>query len=303
MAKKARIVVIGDVMLDIYRYGDVDRISPEAPVPVVLLDKTEKNLGGAGNTFANLLSLGASCILFGMVGRDHYGLVEIPTLIHEHYQEAEVQLHNSGTHCTIVKERIIARGQQICRVDREIKKDVNVNVSFLNALEKELLKADVVIISDYAKGFYSEAIQDSVTACKKKRGYSVVLDPHPENAHFYESIDYATPNMKEYLEIGGNAFWDMGCTGVLRTEGANGMTYISQTDFDYHIGTHAQEIFDVSGAGDTVCAVFSYMLAHRFSAKQSMEVANRCAGIVVAKRGTVPIQRSEFDRMMRGLKQ
>jgi D-beta-D-heptose 7-phosphate kinase/D-beta-D-heptose 1-phosphate adenosyltransferase len=301
--KKPRIVVIGDLMLDIYRYGDVDRISPEAPVPVVLLNKTVKNLGGAGNTFANLYHLGANCKLMATVGRDHYGLVEIPNLLHDNYPGAETQLFQNIAASTTVKERVIARGQQICRIDRET---VDAPISNFHGervslnLRLALSDCDVLLISDYAKGFYNEELRNVIHEEKINKKFIVVLDPHPKNAHLYKDIDYATPNKKEWLEIGGSKFWDMGCSIILRTEGPEGMTLIGKEDADYHIGTVAQEVFDVSGAGDTVCAVFSYMLAHRFGVTTSMEVANRCAGIVVAKQGTVPIERHEFDRMLRG---
>lgn len=305
MEKKPRIVVVGDVMLDIYRYGDVDRISPEAPVPVVLIKESYKNLGGAGNTFSNLYSIGSNCFLIGIIGRDRYGAVDLPDMIHEKYPNAKFYLYSSANHITIIKERVIARGQQICRMDWE-----DANAMFkeedqerLNqVLIAHLEECDVLIISDYAKGFITEKTMRTISICKHQKNFHIILDPHQKNAWLYNDIDYATPNKKEFDEIGLSKFWDMGCKAVIRTEGADGMTIIHEDADELHLSTVAQKIFDVSGAGDTVSAVLGYMLAHKFGLVQAVIAANESAGVVVAKPGTVPIKRSEFDKILRRLK-
>jgi D-beta-D-heptose 7-phosphate kinase/D-beta-D-heptose 1-phosphate adenosyltransferase len=307
MVKKPRIIVVGDVMLDIYRYGDVDRISPEAPVPVVLIKESYKNLGGAGNTFANLYSLGCNCYLIGMVGRDRYGLIEIPELIHKKYPDAHYHFHQSKDHITILKERIIARTQQICRLDWE-KPDVSLDGEDLDRVEQLLLShlenCDVLIISDYAKGFINFGVMCAISKAKEKNNFTVILDPHPKNAYLYNDIDYVTPNRKEYDEIGITKFWDMGCKAIIRTEGADGMSIIQKEDGgdSIHLSTVAQQIYDVSGAGDTVSAVVGYMLGLKYSLIQAVTAANECAGVVVSKPGTVPIKRSEFDKILRRVK-
>lgn len=305
MNKKPRIVVVGDVMLDIYRYGDVDRISPEAPVPIIHVKKSEKSLGGAGNTFANLYALDAHSSLVGLIGRDHYGSVELPSLIHKKYPSANYHFQSIQNFCTIIKERVIARGQQICRLDWEItepelydeEKSITVKI-----LTDFLLGCDVLIISDYAKGFINEFTMRLIHDMKEREKFIVILDPHPKNAWLYTDIDYATPNKKEFDEIKSAAFWEMGCEAIIRTEGADGMSIIPKNGTIHHFNTVAQEIFDVSGAGDTVSAILGYMLAHRFGLVQAVTVANECAGVVVAKPGTVPIKRDEFNKIMRRIK-
>lgn len=306
MNKVPRIMVVGDVMLDIYRYGEVDRISPEAPVPVVLVKNSFKNLGGAGNTFANLYSLNVRCFLMGIVGRDRYGQVEIPDLIHKKYPSADYNLYPSANHVTIIKERVIARTQQICRLDWEKPNAVLDEDEDLprveGILEAHLENCDVLVISDYAKGFITFHTMCVISKMKAKKNFIVVLDPHPKNAWLYTDIDYATPNKKEFDEIQANKFWDMGCKAIIRTEGADGMTIIQQDDADIHLQTVAQKIFDVSGAGDTVSAVLGYMLAYKFNLINAAIAANECAGIVVSKPGTVPITRNEFDKILRRFK-
>lgn len=307
MGENPRIVVVGDVMLDIYRYGEVDRISPEAPVPIILIEKSIKNLGGAGNTFANLYALNnIYCFLMGIVGRDQYGTIDLPNLIREKYPSADYNLYPSANHDTIIKERIIARTQQICRLDRE-----NVNAVLeenedlprvKKILEFNLKYCDILIISDYAKGFITPHTMSIISKMKKEKNFIVLLDPHPKNALIYSDIDYATPNKKEFDEIQIGKFWDIGCKAIIRTEGAEGMTIIQQDDANLHLKTVAQEIFDVSGAGDTVIAVLGYMLAHKFNLINSVIAANECAGIVVSKPGTIPITRNEFNKILRRFK-
>jgi D-beta-D-heptose 7-phosphate kinase/D-beta-D-heptose 1-phosphate adenosyltransferase len=302
MKANPRIIVIGDVMLDIYRYGDVDRISPEAPVPVVHIKNSTKGLGGAGNTFANLCGLNSRSTLIGIVGTDRYGLVEIPAIFHEKYPKADYLFIKSSVHPTIVKERVIARTQQICRMDWEnVDAPMPIEVQFKinELLRKETRDCDILLISDYAKGFINQNTMNTIHTLKEEQHFVIVLDPHPKNVPIYGNIDYATPNMKEYEEIGETKFWEMGCRAIIRTEGANGITIIQPGQGDIHLTTAAQQIFDVSGAGDTVSAVFSHMIAFKFGLVEAVTAANASAGVVVAKPGTAPIKRTEFDKIMR----
>jgi len=297
--KKPKFLVIGDVMIDVYQYGEVNRISPEAPVPVVTIKKTVKNLGGAGNMFVNLYNLGATAMLIGETGKDVNGLTVIHQLMHDSCPEAYYWFHLNSVAPTIIKERVLAQTQQICRIDKEMldyKRSLIAVATIDKVIKKELETADFVILSDYAKGFITKNIIETIGAAKKEKKFKVILDPHPNNKSIYAHIDYAVPNKKEFDEIGVESFWKMGCTRILRTEGADGMTLIT-LEGEHHISTVASDIFDVAGAGDTVCAVFTYCLSSGFSAKRAMAVSNNCAGIVVSKKGTVPITKNEFKKV------
>jgi len=306
MKKMPRILVIGDIMLDIYRYGDVDRISPEAPVPVVHIHKSTKSLGGAGNTFSNLFQLNSTnCMIVSIVGRDRYGLVDIPDIFLESFPNSCRCTLEVSEICTVIKERIIARSQQVCRLDWETVNPVLSEPTLMRlktALIPELSKADVVVISDYAKGIICPEIINLIEERKKIKKFITILDPHPKNTSIYSGIDYATPNKSEFDQIGFSAFWGMGCKAIIRTEGEGGMSAFVQNGDDFHFDTEAKKIFDVSGAGDTVIAVLAHMLAFKFSLLDAVIVANQCAGVVVSKPGTTPIQRHEFDKILRRIK-
>jgi rfaE bifunctional protein kinase chain/domain len=292
---KARVLVVGDVMLDRYWYGDVSRISPEAPVPVVLVNEKREDLrlGGAANVAHNCAALGAQTRLLSVVGNDDAGK-QLAQLLKQRGVAAD--LHRDRSIRTTEKLRIIGRQQQLVRLDFERTPSREVLASKLTQYRAALPDCDVVVLSDYGKGGMTHIRQMIQLARRAKK--RVLVDPKGDDYSRYRGASIVTPNRQELREVVGT--WrdeadmarraeslrrKLGLEALLVTRGEEGMT-LFRAGRKVHIKTEAREVFDVSGAGDTVIAALAVMLAAAQSVEVAMRIANRAAGIVVGKFGT-----------------
>ncbi len=310
-----RILVIGDLMLDRYIYGTVRRISPEAPVPVVNVTHEKSVPGGASNVAWNIQSLGGRGEIAGAVGHDTEART-LKTLL----QQGGVDGHGVWTHDavrTTVKTRIIADRQQVVRVDWEDALPLGGEPlqEFCRLIEKQIERADGVIIEDYGKGVICQPVVDVVLAAARTRGIPVGYDPKDDHALDVRGVTVATPNRKEaYMavgreepfhdrppmddsdlqEIAGRLQEKWGVELLVITLGPHGMYLLEQGGKPVHVPTRAREVFDVSGAGDTVISVCTLALAAGATHREAAELANYAAGIVVAKLGTAPCSADEL---------
>ncbi len=298
---QVRLLVVGDVMLDRYWFGEVNRISPEAPVPVVKVERSEERLGGAANVARNAGALGAQTALLSVVGDDDAGRA-LQRLLNEGGIAAG--LHVDRDIDTIVKLRVVARQQQLLRIDFETPPSHEILLAKLAEFEKRVNECDVVILSDYGKGgltHISEMIRLARTA-----GKPVLVDPKGDEWGKYAGATVITPNRSELREVVGR--WssdeelaakagklraDLGLDALLVTRSEEGMTLFAGTEV-HHQPAQAREVFDVSGAGDTVIATLAVMLAAGAGWSEAIRVANVAAGIVVGKLGTAVVSREEL---------
>lgn len=312
----ARILVYGDLILDHYIWGKVNRISPEAPVVVVEVTEESKRPGGAGNVANNLAALGAKPVICGVVGDDDYGK-SLLTLLD--YMQADIDgVMVDRSRPTTVKTRVIASAQQVVRVDREIAAPLSPTYSegLAASFEAKLETCQGVIISDYAKGTIGKYLFDRIENLHQagKIGWGskpLLVDPKAPNYPLYKCATIIKPNRKEAEEaIGGKIvdrpsavvacekllnLWDSDM--ILITLGEHGMVLASKLSGQEHeveIGTVARDVFDVSGAGDTVSAVFSLALSVGATPRQAAQLANHAAGIVVGEVGTVAVSAAEL---------
>lgn len=299
---QSRILVIGDCMLDTFIAGDVKRISPEAPVPVVNYKEETNHPGGAANVAYNIATLGGNVSLFGKIGDDTPGEMILRDL-HTAGVGTDL-LHRDKTSSTIQKTRILAGGQHIIRIDKETISSLPVTT------EKELLKKvlpkiktfSAIVFSDYAKGFLTKRIVSSITQEAKKCSLPVVVDAKPSNVHLFKDVTVIKPNHKELTAMTGQGNVTKGVLllqkkvrgAVLVTLGSSGMYLRTQEGKELTIPTEAKEVFDVSGAGDTVCATLALALSTKMSLEGSAKLANTAAGIVVGKLGTATVTMEEL---------
>ncbi len=318
--KKCRILVVGDLMLDRFVYGRVTRISPEAPVPVVKVVQESSMPGGASNVACNVRALGGKASIAGLLGKDSQG-VELRWLLSHNDVNVECAMMVAGMK-TIVKERIIADRQQVVRVDfeAETKWTPRQLDKFMALLALELGKADGVILEDYGKGMMTQEIVDLVLGMAAKRKIPVGLDPKEGRELTVKGITLATPNRKEAFAIAGltdpgakdNPLTDkalLKAGGILMakweaenlaiTLGPQGMFLLSRRKAPRHIPTHAREVFDVSGAGDTVIAACTTAMAAGAGFAEAAWVANLAAGVVVGKLGTASAAPDELLAKMK----
>ncbi len=300
--RRARILVLGDIMLDRYWFGEVDRISPEAPVPVVHVARSEDRLGGAANVARNIAALGAQVSLMGVVGQDEAGH-RISQLLKQDAIEDLLLLDQDGMDTTL-KMRVLGRQQQLIRVDFERQPGQQVLARLQERLEQNLGNFDVLVLSDYAKGClaYSEAI----IASARKLGMPVLVDPKGERYQRYQGASLVTPNRSEMREAVGAWASEQELTSkaqqlrqqldlqaLLITRSEQGMTLYTEQG-RWHVQAQAQEVFDVSGAGDTVLASLAVSKAAGLSWYESMLWANKAGGIVVGKLGTSTVSVQEL---------
>ena len=298
---RARLLVVGDVMLDRYWFGDVDRISPEAPVPVVRVRETEERLGGAANVARNIASLGAQASLLSVVGDDEAGRV-IMALIAA--SGIAPHLHTDARMATTVKLRVIARHQQMVRVDFENAPESEVLLAKLDQYETLLGGVDAVILSDYGKGGLTHIVR--MIEMARAAGKTVLVDPKGDDYARYAGATVLTPNRAELREVVGR--WkseadlesraqtlrrDLRLQALLLTRSEDGMTLFTD-DGAWSVPAQAREVFDVSGAGDTVIAVLGAMLAAGSPLREAVAAANRAGGIVVGKLGTATVTAGEL---------
>ncbi len=314
-ASNTRVLVLGDVMLDQFIWGRVSRISPEAPVPVVEFERENFMPGGAANVARNLRALGAATELFGVVGRD-IAAHQLQELLLNQRVGCRGLMAVEGR-MTTKKIRVIAHQQQIARVDRETRTDLDGKLTrkLVDALKNELGNTDALILGDYGKGVVTQPLLDEVKPLCRERGVWLSLDPKPVHQLSLSGLSLLTPNRKEAFELagaadgarGGNPLQDEGLMRVadrllnelgpallLVTLGDQGMLLCQRGRKPFHIPTVAREVFDVSGAGDTVIASFTLAIAAGASPVEAAVVSNHAAGVVVGKLGTATVSPEEL---------
>lgn len=306
------VLVLGDVMLDTWIYGHIERISPEAPVPVLRTDRRREMLGGAGNVARNIAALGCRAILVGLVGDDHCGeelraLAETKSLMPG---SIELRLVTSPHATTIHKTRYVAAGQQVLRVDEETVSPVTGAVAeeLIARFRRALPEAEIVILSDYAKGVLTEAVLEQAIAAARAAGKQVVADPKSRDFSRYSGATVLTPNRMETLvatgvdcttdakaeDAGRAVIAATNSAAVLITRGPDGVSVVSREAPATHIAARARSVFDVSGAGDTLVATLAVALASGQSLAEAARLANCAAGIVVEKAGTATVSAREL---------
>lgn len=310
-----RLVVLGDIILDAYVSGEVTRISPEAPVPVVEVTSEEYRLGGAANVAANVRSLGALVDLVGVVGGDPEAEELLKLLLRAGIPEEGVI--PDATRPTSLKTRVIARTQQVVRIDRESRLPIGAEVrdAVRRAVLDPLECADAVVLADYDKGLLDETLIHEVRDAARRRGIPILVDPKIENFRFYERVTCVTPNTHEAGAGAGRKIQtldDLRAVGIqllrtlqldflLITRGAQGMSLFERERSSLrvtHIPTVAQKIFDVTGAGDTVVAVFAAALAAGAEPLTAARLANYAAGLTVAQLGCVTVSPDELRQIL-----
>ncbi len=310
--KKIKVLVIGDLMIDEYLWGSADRISPEAPVPVVCIEKESYTLGGAGNVINNLVSMGAKVLSVGTAGTGRAG-----HMIFEMLENLNIETNgiiSEPKRPTTRKTRVIASNQQVLRIDKEIKKDINRNTfeKLVRIIEEKVLCVDVIILSDYDKGLITKDLVQHIVKLAKKHKIMTLADPKSLDFSKYEQISILTPNKKEaglainmdiksdkdLFDAGQKIMDKIKLEKLLITCGKAGMVLFEKGRKPFVIESKARQVFDVSGAGDTVIALLSLGLASGASFKESALAANAAAGIVVAKIGTATASIDELKKIL-----
>ena len=307
---KAYVLVIGDIMLDTYYEGDAQRISPEAPVPVVKIEKTRYLLGGAGNVARNICALGGSSEIISIIGDDFAG------------KKIDSLLEASGVHSKLIiakdrpstiKSRIFARNQQMIRFDEELDSEIleAEKKELLSKIENSIKNKSVIVISDYGKGLlYQNLISDIYKIAKKKNFEKplILVDPKPINKSYYENAFLLTPNTKEssklvhmkmsskeeIISAGKELKKELNIDNLLITLGAQGMALFSEKSI-YHVKSTAKQVFDVTGAGDTVIATLATCLSITQDLEKACNLATLAAGIVVEKVGSATANKAELE--------
>lgn len=299
---KARLLVVGDVMLDRYWFGDTNRISPEAPVPVVQVGKIDERLGGAANVARNVAALGARTTILGVIGDDESGR-RVSELLKSSHVDSQLEVDSKVP--TTVKLRVIARQQQLIRLDFEEAPSEAALAHKLERYEKLVGDADVVILSDYGKGALGQvALMIEQARAQKKM---ILVDPKGDDYAKYRGATVLTPNRSELRQVVGQ--WtseedltqraqdlrkSLDLTALLLTRSEEGMSLFT-ADGVSHVKAQAREVFDVSGAGDTVIGTLAVALAAGWPLERAMALANRAGGIVVGKLGTATVTSEELQ--------
>ncbi len=304
------VLVLGDSFVDEYITGDCSRLSPEAPVPILRVDsgKTRRVLGGAANTAANIAALGGKPVLFTLYERDAMGQI-----FEGQCAGAGLALEPfSDGRSTLVKTRLLGQRQQLLRLDYEDTRDIEAALEskILAAFKRRLLHAQAVVFSDYAKGLFTAGLAQSLIREAKAAGKPVIVDPRPQHGARYRGCDYLTPNWKESLGLLGRSEIEANTANIrevgnelrerlqahiLLTLGSKGIAFFHRDSGEFfQMPTSAREVYDVSGAGDTVVAAFALAQAAGLSHREAVELANRAAGVVVGKLGTATVTREEL---------
>ena len=299
--RRVRLLVVGDVMLDRYWFGEVERISPEAPVPVVLISTSEERLGGAANVARNVTALGAGAGLLSVVGNDEPGRA-VATLLRR--SGVNDHLHVDATLATTVKLRLIGRRQQIARIDFESAPEAEALAAHFQEYQRLLDAHDLVVLSDYGKGGLTHIVR--MIEAARAAGRRVIVDPKGDDYSRYAGATLITPNRAELREVVGR--WrseedlvrraqrlrtELGLQALLLTRSEEGMSLYTD-EGAWTVPAQAREVFDVSGAGDTVIAVLATMLAAGLGLREAVNLANRAGGIVVGKLGTATVSYQEL---------
>ena len=299
---KTSLLVVGDVMLDRYWFGDSDRISPEAPVPVVQVSKVDERLGGAANVARNVAALGAHTTILGVIGEDEAGH-RIGELLSQSGVNSQLEVDPKVP--TTVKLRVIARQQQLIRLDFEETPSQTALEQKLARFEKALGTADVLVLSDYGKGALSQVA--AMIEYARAQNKVILVDPKGEDYEKYRGATVITPNRSELRQVVGR--WvdesdltqraqelrrSLGIQALLLTRSEEGMSLFTDQGVS-HVRAQAREVFDVSGAGDTVIATLAVALAAQWPLERAMALANRAGGIVVGKLGTATVTSEELQ--------
>ncbi len=303
-----RVVVWGDLMLDRYLWGHVDRISPEAPVPVVEIERETFSLGGAGNVAANLKALGAEAVLVGVLGTDRDGDHLLEALSARGIETARVARDPGRP--TTVKTRVIAHSQQVVRTDREARSDLDsaAGETVVAGLAEEIGRADGLIVSDYGKGVITARGIESALAAASDRDIHVSVDPKESHIDVYQGASILTPNQHEaggvmgrriadeasLMEVGWGLLRRAQSKALLITRGPEGMSLFERDGRYTHLPTVAREVYDVTGAGDTVVSVVALALAAGADFPSACSLANHAAGIVIREVGTATCTPAEL---------
>ena len=301
------VLVVGDIMLDTYLWGDINRVSPEAPVPIVEVNKIEHNPGGAANVALNLATLGCQVSLIGLIGTDAEGTI-LKNLLDQHNIIC-TDLVVSESWPTTVKSRIIAHNQQVVRADRELNKDLSKssNNNLIKSVKSIIENIDAIILGDYNKGVLNFASIKAVIQTANNAGKPVYVDPKESNFNAYKNVRLFKPNLLEFknsyinnesLEVAGFQFKDeINAEILMITRGADGVSLFDGSDY-HHFSTKARLVHDVSGAGDTVIATFTLSDICGASPEESVALSNYAAGRVCEEVGVVPISLEMLDEML-----
>ena len=305
---KCRILCIGDIMLDHYVYGKVDRFSPEAPIPVLTNQKEEFLLGGVGNVARNLSDLGAKCTLMSIVGTDNASK-KIKNLVSVE-KNIKSELLTSKNYTSTVKTRYIKNSKHILRVDKEkkiFKKCKKLSLSISKVLKRNIKKCNLIILSDYNKGFLNKTLIKEISEIGKKLNKIIIADPKKNNFGTYANIDIITPNQKELNDAAGKDLRSdseiitfsrriinkYNIKEILLTRSEKGMLLIGR-HYSKKLKVTNKDVCDVTGAGDTVISTLALMKAIGLTTEMSSKISNRAAGIVIRKRGTATISYKEL---------
>lgn len=308
--KNLKAMVIGDLMIDEYLWGNVDRISPEAPVPIVCVTHESQTLGGAGNVINNLVSMGADVIPIGTAGTGKAG-----QMIFDKLKSLGIEtdgIVSEPRRPTTRKTRVIASNQQVLRIDREIKTRINADTlkKLIQIIEKKITQVHLVIISDYDKGLVTKELVEKAVFLARQNNILVLADPKALDFKKYERVSALTPNKKEagiaahmtisskedLFAAGKKLMSQVQMDKLLITCGKDGMVLFEKGKEPYAIPSKARQVFDVSGAGDTVISLLGLGLASGASFKDAAMVANAAAGIVIAKVGTATATIEELKK-------
>lgn len=307
-----KVVVVGDILMDEYVWGDVSRISPEAPVPVVEVKQETKMLGGAANVVNNIASLGGTPILCGVIGDDQTGREIVDTMMQQGLRTDGI-IREPGRP-TSIKTRVVAHNQQVVRFDREERKrleDESIK-RILDFVRQMKGGYEAIIVTDYGKGVISAELMEGLRKLLSDSKTLIAVDPKTGNFEFYQGVDVITPNHHEaaafcrmeivdeesLVQAGRHMLNELNCRSVLITQGKDGMTLFERNGEISHIPTVARKVFDVSGAGDTVTGTFTLALAAGLTPRQAAVLANLAAGIVVGEIGTATVTASRLKEVL-----
>jgi rfaE bifunctional protein kinase chain/domain len=308
--KEKKVLVVGDIILDKYVFGNVSRVSPEAPIPLVDVGWENYVPGGAANAANNLASLGVKVSIIGVIGEDAHAEILLNKL-NSRRIKTDLLIKDENRR-TILKERVVANNQQLLRIDYDVKDTINKEIEeeVIRKITQIIPEIDSVIVSDYGKGLINKKVMDElIKLCKDNQKY-LVVDPKPENKELYKGVNLITPNYEEASQMAevfgkeednidkvGNKLRDKFNSDLLITRGPRGMTLFS--DEVKHFPTKAREVYDVSGAGDTVIATLTLALSSGANMEESITLANYAAGIVVNKFGTSTATTIEIEKAMK----
>jgi D-glycero-beta-D-manno-heptose-7-phosphate kinase len=311
---QASVLVIGDLILDHYIWGRVSRISPEAPVPVVHVESESMRLGGAANVFNNVLAMGGKADLCGIIGSDEAGRLLLKELASKRSAHGGVVV--DADRPTIKKSRVIAHNQQVVRYDVERKGELKPQLQrrILRYVDSHLRAVTCLVVSDYAKGVVTAGLMADLVRLAALRKVPVIVDPKVEHFGFYKGVTLITPNHLEATqaaglhgdgdqtiqEAGETIRQRLGCQSVLVTRGEKGMSLFEGNKDPWHIPTQARQVYDVTGAGDTVVSTLALALSAGASMREAAMLANYAAGIVVGMVGTATISTKQLSEALGG---